>query len=162
MTMETQAPTTSSAPRREPWNKGKLIGQKPRLRPKHVWSIRTRLQMEGRTRDLAMFNLAIDSKLRGCDVVAIRVEDVAPSEKFVRCGFWGLNIGLAMMILFSLFPSGLLQVRDVLENGYWHARSLDYLGGALPRLLEWLRLPATWSLSSWARCRSSSPLGSAI
>ena len=46
-----------------------------------------------------------------------------------------------MMILFSLFPSGLLQVRDVLENGYWHARSLDYLGGAPPRLLEWLRLP---------------------
>jgi len=46
-----------------------------------------------------------------------------------------------MMILFSLFPSGLLQVRDVLQNGYWHARSLDYLGGQLPRLVEWLRLP---------------------
>jgi hypothetical protein len=45
--------------------------------PKHVWSIRTKLQIEGRARDLAMFNLAIDSKLRGCDVVAIRVEDVA-------------------------------------------------------------------------------------
>ncbi|MGA2993932.1 tyrosine-type recombinase/integrase, partial [Bradyrhizobium sp.] len=50
---------------------------KPPLRPKHVWSIRTKLQIEGRARDLAMFNLAIDSKLRGCDVVAIRVEDVA-------------------------------------------------------------------------------------
>ena len=62
--MEVQAQTISSTPRREPWNKGKLIGQKPRLRPKHVWSIRTRLQMEERTRDLAMFNLAIDSKLR--------------------------------------------------------------------------------------------------
>jgi integrase len=79
MTMEIRAQTTSSTPRREPWNKGKLIGQKPPLRPKHVWSIRTRLQMDGRTRDLAMFNLAIDSKLRGCDVVALRVEDVAPS-----------------------------------------------------------------------------------
>ena len=77
--MENQTQTTSSTPRREPWNKGKLIGQKPPLRPKHVWSIRTRLQMEGRTRDLAMFNLAIDSKLRGCDVVALKVEDVAPS-----------------------------------------------------------------------------------
>jgi integrase len=55
----------------------KLTGSKPPLRPKHVWSIRTKLQIEGRTRDLAMFNLAIDSKLRGCDVVAIRVEDVA-------------------------------------------------------------------------------------
>src|ERR1700741_3451200 len=89
MTMETQAQTTSATPRREPWNKGKLIGQKPPLRPKHVWSIRTRLQMEGRTRDLAMFNLAIDSKLWGCDVVALRVEDVAPSGYAVdapQCG----------------------------------------------------------------------------
>ena len=64
--------------RREPWNKGKLVGAKPPLRPKHVWSIRTKLQIAGRTRDLAMFNLAIDSKLRGCDVVGLRVEDVAP------------------------------------------------------------------------------------
>jgi len=63
--------------KRVPWNKGKLTGAKPPLRPKHVWSIRTKLQIEGRARDLAMFNLAIDSKLRGCDVVAIRVEDIA-------------------------------------------------------------------------------------
>jgi len=61
-----------------PWNKGKLVGPKPPLRPKHVWSIRTKLQALGRTRDLAIFNLAIDSKLRGCDVVALKVEDVAP------------------------------------------------------------------------------------
>jgi integrase len=61
-----------------PWNKGKLIGPKPPLRPKHVWSIRTRLQVEGRTRDLALFNVAIDSKLRACDVVALSVEDIAP------------------------------------------------------------------------------------
>ena len=63
---------------RTPWNKGKLIGAKPPLRPKHVWSTRTRLMVEGRIRDLAMFNLAIDSKLRGCDVMALKVEDVAP------------------------------------------------------------------------------------
>jgi integrase len=69
-----------SAPKkRTPWNKGKLIGARPPLRPKHVWSIRTRLLLEGRIRDLALFNLAIDSKLRGCDVVAVRVEDVAPN-----------------------------------------------------------------------------------
>jgi hypothetical protein len=49
MTMETQAQAMSTMPRREPWNKGKLIGQKPLFRPKYVWSIRTRLQMEGRT-----------------------------------------------------------------------------------------------------------------
>lgn len=73
---ENQIPTV---PTRRPWNKGKLIGPKPPLRPKHVWSIRTKLQIDGRTRDLAMFNLAIDSKLRGCDVVALKVEDVAPS-----------------------------------------------------------------------------------
>ena len=63
---------------RGPWNKGKLIGPKPPLQPKHVWAVRTRLQLAGRTRDLALFNLAIDSKLRGCDVVSLKVEDVAP------------------------------------------------------------------------------------
>jgi integrase len=65
--------------KRIPWNKGKLIGAKPPQRQKHVWAIRTKLQIEQRTRDLAMFNLAIDSKLRGCDVVALKVEDVAPN-----------------------------------------------------------------------------------
>jgi integrase len=73
-----QSPSLTT-PERVPWNKGKLIGAKPPLRPRHVWSIRTKLQIEGRARDLAMFNLAIDSKLRGCDVVALKVEDVAPS-----------------------------------------------------------------------------------
>ncbi len=63
---------------RGPWNKGKLIGPKPPLQPRHVWAIRTRLQLAGRTRDLALFNLAIDSKLRACDVVSLKVEDVAP------------------------------------------------------------------------------------
>ncbi len=71
--------TCSPANQRPPWNKGKLIGARPPLRPKHVWAIRTRLLLEGRIRDLALFNLAIDSKLRGCDVVAVKVEDVAPS-----------------------------------------------------------------------------------
>src|SRR6476661_4601640 len=77
MIMLDQANATLTPYRRLPWNKGNLTGAKPPLRPKHVWSIRTKLQIEGRVRDLAMFNLAIDSKLRGCDVVAIRVEDVA-------------------------------------------------------------------------------------
>ena len=67
------------SPKRTPWNKGKLIGAKPPLLARHVWSIRTKLQIERRARELAMFNLAIDSKLRGCDVVAMKVEDVAPS-----------------------------------------------------------------------------------
>ena len=69
---------TLESSRRTPWNKGKLIGAKPPLRPKHVWAIRSRLMIEGRTRDLAMFNLAIDSKLRGCDVLGLKVDDIAP------------------------------------------------------------------------------------
>ena len=52
-----------------PWNKGKLIGQKPPLKLKEIWAIRIRLQLANRVRDLALFNLAIDSKLRGCDLV---------------------------------------------------------------------------------------------
>jgi integrase len=70
--------THDQTPRQRPWNKGKLIGAKPPLLLKHVWSIRSKLRVDGRTRDLAMFNLAIDSKLRGCDVVSIRLEDIAP------------------------------------------------------------------------------------
>jgi len=61
---------------REPWNNGKLIGQKPPLKPKDIWAIRIHLQNTQHVRDLAMFNLAIDSKLRGCDLVNLRVRDI--------------------------------------------------------------------------------------
>jgi len=60
-----------------PWNKGKLIGPKPPLKLREVWAIRIRLQLEGRRPDVALFNLAIDSKLRGCDLVRLRVIDLA-------------------------------------------------------------------------------------
>ena len=60
-----------------PWNKGKLVGQKPPLKPKDIWAIRIHLQNAHAVRDLALFNLAIDSKLRGCDLVNLRVRDVA-------------------------------------------------------------------------------------
>jgi hypothetical protein len=63
--------------RQTQWNKGKLIGSKPPLRTKPVWSILTKLQVKERTRDSAMFNLAIHSMLRGCDVIRLKVEDVA-------------------------------------------------------------------------------------
>ncbi len=76
---EVQVPLSEKPAHRTPWNKGKLVGPKPSLRPSHVWSIRTTLQMADRKRDLALFNLAIDSKLRGCDIVAVHVEDFAPS-----------------------------------------------------------------------------------
>ena len=71
--MDTAATTTSRA---TPWNKGKLLGQKPPLKLKEIWAIRIRLQLDHRARELALFNLAIDSKLRGCDLVALRVHDV--------------------------------------------------------------------------------------
>jgi hypothetical protein len=70
-------PTSGTTPK-VAGNKGKLLGSKPPLQTKHVWAIRTKLQVEHRLRDLAMFNLAIDSKLRGCDLVSLKVEDVAP------------------------------------------------------------------------------------
>lgn len=62
-------------------------------------------------------------------------------EKYIKVAFWGTNIGLAMMVTMSLFPSGLLQVWDVTQHGYWHARSLDYIGSERSHLIEWLRLP---------------------
>ncbi len=77
MDMHVQSESASRAT--QPWNKGKLTGAKPPLRPKHVWPVRTRLQLLKRFRDLALFNLAIDSKLRGCDVVGLRIADVAPN-----------------------------------------------------------------------------------
>ena len=59
-----------------PWNKGKLVDQKPPLKLKEIWAIRIRLQLAHRSRELALFNLAVDSKLRGCDLVGLHVRDV--------------------------------------------------------------------------------------
>jgi integrase len=66
----------NSNSQRTPWNKGKMIGQKPPLKLKEIWAIRIRLQLTKKVRELAMFNLAIDSKLRGCDLVSLKVRDV--------------------------------------------------------------------------------------
>ncbi|NRR31088.1 cbb3-type cytochrome c oxidase subunit I [Oxalobacteraceae bacterium] len=65
----------------------------------------------------------------------------AGMEKYIRVAFWGTNGGLALMVCMSLFPSGVLQVWDVVQHGYWHARSLDYTGSERSRMIEWLRLP---------------------
>lgn len=62
-------------------------------------------------------------------------------EKYIRVSFWGLNIGLALMVITNLFPGGVLQFLDVLNNGYWHARGPEFLQGKIPRLIEWLRMP---------------------
>ncbi|MCK5663931.1 MAG: hypothetical protein KAI17_10610 [Thiotrichaceae bacterium] len=67
-----------------PWNKGKIVGQKPALKLKELWGIRIRLQIEKNIRELALFNMAIDSKLRGCDLVTLRVNDVMHGGDIVK------------------------------------------------------------------------------
>lgn len=71
----------TSAFHREPWNKGKIVGQKAPFKLKDIWALRVRLQMEGRIREFALFNLGIDSKLRGCDLVGLKVRDVCHGEQ---------------------------------------------------------------------------------
>ena len=66
---------------REPWNKGKIVGQKAPFKLKDIWALRVRLQMESRVRELALFNLGIDSKLRGCDLVSIKVRDICHGDQ---------------------------------------------------------------------------------
>jgi hypothetical protein len=78
---ETIMGTAGNVVHREPWNKGKLVGQKVPFKPKDIWALRVRLQMEGRVRELALFNLGIDSKLRGCDLVCLKVRDVCHGDQ---------------------------------------------------------------------------------
>jgi len=78
--------------KREAWNKGKLVGQKPPLKPREIWAIRIHLQNNHAVRDLALFNLAIDSKLRGCDLVSLHVRDVTHGNH------WAEAAGLDPMV----------------------------------------------------------------
>jgi nitric oxide reductase subunit B len=64
------------------------------------------------------------------------------TKKYIAVSFWGLNIGLGLMVILNLFPSGVLQLFDVVNNGYWHARGPEFSSGRLVTLLEWLRMPA--------------------
>jgi hypothetical protein len=75
---------TSSASTNTPWNKGKLIGQKLPLKLHEIWAIRIRLQLANKIRDLALFNLAIDSKLRGCDLVKLKVSDISHGSSILK------------------------------------------------------------------------------
>lgn len=68
-------------------------------------------------------------------------EEWPGTEKYIKISFWGLNIGLALMVVGSLFPGGVMQLWDVLNNGYWHARGLDYMNQTRVRLIEWFRMP---------------------
>ncbi len=107
-----------------PWNKDKLIGQKPPLKLREIWAIRIRLQLKKETRELAMFNLAIDSKLRSCDLVKLKVRDVCH----------GNGISPRAMILQQKTQQPVQfeiteQTRDTLKNwiSHNHLRSEDYL-----------------------------------
>lgn len=73
--------TATSSVHREPWNKGKIVGQKAPFKLKDIWALRVRLQMQGRVRELALINLGIESKLRGCDLVALKVRDVCHGDE---------------------------------------------------------------------------------
>lgn len=75
-----ESTSSSSSHHREPWNKGKLVGQKTPFKSKEVWAMRAELQHEHRARELALFNLGIDSKLRACDLVSLRVRDITNGE----------------------------------------------------------------------------------
>ena len=66
---------------REPWNKGKIVGQKAPFKTKDIWALRVRLQIDSRLRELALFNLGIDSKLRGCDLVSLKVRDICHGDQ---------------------------------------------------------------------------------
>ena len=78
--------STGNTAHREPWNKGKIVGQKAPFKLKDIWALRVKLQMEGRVRELALFNLGIDSKLRGCDLVALKVRDVCHGDQVASRG----------------------------------------------------------------------------
>ena len=73
--------SVAGATHRGPWNKGKIVGKKAPSKLKDIWALRVRLQMENRVRELALFDLEIDSKLRGCDLVALKARDVCHAEQ---------------------------------------------------------------------------------
>ena len=121
-----------------PWNKGRLIGQKRPLKPKEVWAIRVRLQLEGRKRDLALFNLAIDSKLRGCDLVLLRVDDVCVGGR-MRDRATVIQKKTGRPVQFEITEQTRSSVRDWLSE--FSMRSGQYLfpgrGRGQPHLSTW-------------------------
>jgi hypothetical protein len=106
---------------REAWNKGKLVGQKPPLRPKDVWAIRIYPQNAHALRDLALFNLAIDSKLRGCDLVSLRVRDVTHGNQVLPRA-QVIQRKTQRPVQFELTDVGGLMRRDLIRQPTAHIR----------------------------------------
>ena len=109
---------------KRPWNKGKLTGQKPPLKLKEIWAIRIRLQISKQVRDLALFNLALDSKLRSCDLVKIRVRDVTHGATVSRRAMV-MQQKTGLPVQFEITE----QTRDSISNWINHAELMsdDYL-----------------------------------
>ena len=107
-----------------PWNKGKLIGQKAPLKLKEIWAIRIRLQLANRVRDLALFNLAIDSKLRACDLVKLRLKDIANGDRIAKRAII-LQQKTQQPVQFEITE----QTREAISNWVTHAKLQrdDYL-----------------------------------
>jgi len=108
----------------DPWNKGKLVGQKPPLKQEQIWSIRIRLEMSKNFRDLALFNLALDSKLRGCDLVKLLVRDVSNgSDILARTQV--VQQKTKRPVMFEITPKTRESLADVIRIK--NLSSLDYL-----------------------------------
>jgi integrase len=118
--MHTAIPSSASS-KKAPWNTGRLIGQRRPLKPKDVWAIRVRLQLEGRKRDLALFNLAIDSKLRGCDLVRLRVDDVCAGTR-VRDRGTVIQKKTGRPVQFEITEQTRSAIRDWLSQGDFRDR----------------------------------------
>ncbi len=86
--------------------------------------------------------LAMALMVMGLRHVLTDAQWAAGPEKLVKVSFWGINIGLALMVITNLFPEGILQIWDVLTNGYWHARSFEFMGQDRIRLMEWISMPS--------------------
>jgi len=131
----------------EPWNKGKLVGQKRPLKLKEIWAIRVRLQLTQKTRELALFNLAIDSKLRACDLMQLRVSDIAQAGRVASRAIV-LQQKTRRPVQFEITE----QTRETLTNWIRVAglRTTDYLfpsrmkGGGHLSTRQYARMLKTW------------------
>jgi len=127
------------------WNREKLVGQKPPLRLKDIWAIPVRLQMTERWRDMALFNLAIDSKLRACDLVKLRVQDVCHATRVMpRASILQQKTNRPVQFEIAEQSRPVRQFRVGLENGGLRCRSICF-----PAVFA---RPATYPLDSTRAC----------
>jgi len=131
----------------EPWNRGRLIGQKRPLKPKDVWAIRIRLQLQHRKRDLALFNLAIDSKLRGCDLVRLQVTDVCVGSR-VRDRSTVTQQKTGRLVQFEITEQTRASIQEWLAN----IGARDTIRFSTARLSNRHRVPAGDITGSFGNC----------